>query len=135
MNNVDILLSLDNEAIKFENERELEIKRLSEAAGRPFVVKVQGISARRFTRIVNGVSDAKKGVQTDRAYEANINLALAGLVDPSMKDEKLLQKFSCSTPAELLEKLFRPSEISVMADTITELSGFGSDDVVEEVKN
>lgn len=135
MNNVDILLGLDNEAIEFKNEKELEIKRLSKAAGKPFIVKVQGISPRRFTKIINGVNDAKKGVQADRAYEANISIVLIGLVNPSMKDEKLMEKFGCSTPGDLLEKIFRPSEIGSMADTITELSGFGADDVVEEVKN
>ena len=98
-------------------------------------MKVQGISPRRFTKIINGVNDAKKGVQADRAYEANISIVLIGLVDPSMKDEKLMEKFGCSTPGDLLEKIFRPSEIGSMADTITELSGFGADDVVEEVKN
>lgn len=138
MNNVDILLGLDNEAIEFKNEKELEIKRLSAALGKPFIVKVQGISPRRFTKIINGVSDAKKGVQADRAYEANISLVLLGLVDPSMKDEKLpelQEKCGCSTPGALLEKIFRPGEIGAMADAITELSGFGADDVVEEVKN
>ena len=57
------------------------------------------------------------------------------MVDPSMKDKALLDKFECSTPGELVEKLFKPSEIGALADAITELSGFGGDNTVAEVKN
>ena len=45
-----------------------------------------------------------------------------------------MEKFGCSTPMQLIEKIFQGSEIGAIADTITELSGFGGN-VVEEVKN
>lgn len=134
MNTVDILLGLDNSVLEVDNTREMEIKRLSKAAGKPFIVKLQGVPAKRFTKIVDGISD-KNGIRTDKAYDANINLIAIGMVDPSMKDKALLDKFECSTPGELVEKLFKPSEIGALADTITELSGFGGDNTVAEVKN
>lgn len=135
MNTVDILLGLDNADLEFTNEKELEIKRLSKKAKKPFKVKLQGISARRFTKMATGVTGKDGQVQLDKAYDANVSLCLAGMVEPPMKDKALLEKFQCSTPGELLEKIFRPSEIAAIADAITELSGFGSDDVVDEVKN
>lgn len=134
MNTVDILLGLDNSVLEVNNTKEMEIKRLSKAAGKPFIVKLQGVPAKRFTKIVDGISD-KNGIRTDKAYDANINLIAIGMVDPSMKDKALLDKFECSTPGELVEKLFKPSEIGALADTITELSGFGGDNTVAEVKN
>lgn len=134
MNTVDILLGLDNSVLEVDNTREMEIKRLSKAAGKPFIVKLQGVPAKRFTKIVDGISD-KNGIRTDKAYDANINLIAIGMVDPSMKDKALLDKFECSTPGELVEKLFKPSEIGALADAITELSGFGGDNTVTEVKN
>ena len=134
MNTVDILLGLDNSVLEVNNTKEMEIKRLSKAAGKPFIVKLQGVPAKRFTKIVDGISD-KNGIRTDKAYDANVNLITIGMVDPSMKDKALLDKFECSTPGDLVEKLFKPSEIGVLADAITELSGFGSDNTVAEVKN
>lgn len=134
MNTVDILLGLDNSVLEVNNTKEMEIKRLSKAAGKPFIVKLQGVPAKRFTKIVDGISD-KNGIRTDKAYDANVNLITIGMVDPSMKDKALLDKFECSTPGELVEKLFKPSEIGALADAITELSGFGSDNTVAEVKN
>ena len=74
-------------------------------------------------------------VQADKAYDANVNLCVIGLVDPSMKDKDLMERFGCSTPGELLEKIFSPAEIAAMGDAIMELSGFGGKDVVAEVKN
>ena len=134
MNTVDILLGLDNSVLEVNNTKEMEIKRLSKAAGKPFIVKLQGVPAKRFTKIVDGISD-KNGIRTDKAYDANVNLTTTGMVDPSMKDKALLDKFECSTPGELVEKLFKPSEIGALADAITELSGFGGDNTVAEVKN
>ena len=134
MNTVDILLGLDNSVLEVNNTKEMDIKRLSKAAGKPFIVKLQGVPAKRFTKIVDGIS-AKNGIRTDKAYDANVNLITIGMVDPSMKDKALLDKFECSTPGELVEKLFKPSEIGALADAITELSGFGGDNTVAEVKN
>lgn len=135
MNTVDILLGMDQADLEVSNEKDVEIKRLTKKAKQPFMVKLKGIGARRFTKLASGVTDKNGQVQLDKAYDVNISLCLAGMVEPSMKDSALLEKFSCSTPGELLEKIFKPSEIGAMADTVTELSGFGGDDVVKEVKN
>jgi len=135
MNAVDILLGLDADSLGFKNEKELEIKRLSQKAGKPFIVKLCGVPARRFTRTISGTTDKSGTVQADKAYDANVNLCVIGLVDPSMKDKDLMERFGCSTPGELLEKIFSPAEIAAMGDAIMELSGFGGKDVVAEVKN
>ena len=126
---------MDNSDFDVELEREIEIPRLSKKAKKPFKVKIHAISAKRFTKLATGITGKDGQVQLDKAYDVNVALTLAGMVDPDMKNKELMEKLGCSTPGELLEKIFRPSEIGTIADTITELSGFGGDDVVTEVKN
>lgn len=134
MTNVDILMGLDANKLAEVPTRELKIARLSKLAGTDFIVKVKAIPAKRFTELVSGISDNNGNVDTAKAYDANVKITFTGLVDPSMKDKDLMAKFDCSTPAQLVEKLFQGGEIGVIADAITELSGFGKN-TVEEVKN
>lgn len=134
MTNVDILMGLDAGKLAEVPTRELKIARLSQLAGTDFIVKVKALPAKRFTELVSGIREKDGAVDTAKAYDANVKIALAGMVDPSMKDKDLMEKFDCSTPAQLIEKLFRGGEIGAIADAITELSGFGGD-TVEEVKN
>ena len=134
MTNVDILMGLDADKLSEVPTKELKILRLSKLAGSDFIVKVKAIPAKRFTELVSGIRNKDGSVDVAKAYDANVKIALAGLVDPDMKDKDLMEKFRCSTPMQLISTIFRGGEIGTIADTITELSGF-SDDTVEEVKN
>ena len=134
MTNVDILMGLDTDKLVEVPTRELKISRLSKLAGTDFIVKVKAIPAKRFTELVSGINGDDGNVDTAKAYDANVKLAFTGLVDPSMKDKDLMEKFNCSTPAQLVEKIFQGGEISAIADAIMELSGFGKN-TVEGVKN
>lgn len=134
MSNVDLLMGLDADKLTAIPEKELKIPRLSKLAKADFVVKVKAISAKRFTELVGSVRAKDGSVDTGKAYEANVKIALAGMADPSMKDKDLMEKFGCSTPMQLIEKIFQGGEIGMIADAVTELSGFGGN-AVEEVKN
>lgn len=132
--NIDLLMGLDSGKLEEVPTKELKILRLSQLTGADFIVKVKAIPAKRFTELISGIRDKNRQVDTSKAYDANVRIALAGLVDPDMKDKDLMEKFGCSTPGQLVEKVFKGGEIAAIADDITELSGFGGD-VVEEVKN
>lgn len=134
MSNIDLLMGLDTEKIAEVPTKELKLKRLSELTGADFIVKLKAIPAKRFTELVSDIKAKDGSVDMSKAYDANVKIALAGLVDPSMKDKDLQEKFGCSTPGQLIEKIFNGAEIGVMADAVTELSGF-SGNVIEEVKN
>ena len=54
------------------------------------------------------------------------------LISPLNKD--LHKKFKVPNGKEFIKKLLLSGEISALADTITELTGFKSD-LIEEVKN
>lgn len=134
MTNIDLLMGLDANKLTEVPTKELKIQRLSKLAGADFIVKVKAISAKRFTELASDIRAKDGSVDTAKAYDANVKIALAGMVDPSMKEKDLQEKFGCSTPMQLIEKIFHGGEIASIADAITELSGFGGD-VVEEVKN
>ncbi len=134
MTNIDLLMGLDADKLKEVPTKELKIKRLSELSGADFIVKVQAIPAKRFTELVSGITGKDGSVDASKAFDANVKIAVAGLIDPSLKDKDLQEKFGCSTPAQLMQTIFTGSEIGVIADAVTSLSGF-SGDTVEEVKN
>lgn len=134
MTNIDLLMGLDAGKLAAVPTKELKIQRLSRLTGADFVIKVKAIPAKRFTELIGSVKAKDGSVDTSKAYEANVKIALAGMEDPSMKDKDLMEKFGCSTPMQLIEKIFQGSEIGAIADAVTELSGFGGN-VVEEVKN
>lgn len=134
MTSIDLLMGLDTDRLDETPAKELRISRLSKLTGADFIVKVEAIPATRFTEYLGGVHAKDGSIDTSKAYKANVKIALAGMVEPSMKDKGLMEKFGCSTPGQLIEKIFKGGEIGAIADAITELSGF-SGDVVEEVKN
>lgn len=134
MTNIDLLMGLDAGKLATVPTKELKIQRLSRLTGADFVIRVKAIPAKRFTELIGSVKAKDGSVDTSKAYEANVKIALAGMEDPSMKDKDLMEKFGCSTPMQLIEKIFQGSEIGAIADAVTELSGFGGN-VVEEVKN
>ena len=134
MNNIDLLMGLDTEKATEVPTKELKIKRLSELTGADFVVKVKALSAKRFTELVSDIKSKDGAVDLSKAYDANVKIATAGLVDPSLKDKDLQEHFGVSTPGQLIEKIFNGAEIGAIADAVTAISGFGGD-VIEEVKN
>ena len=131
---LDMLLEVENDKLGGVTTKKLKINRLSEAMGADFVVEVKGLSAKRFMELASNIKDKDGSVDLSKAYDANVKIAVAGLVDPPLKDKDLQEKFGASTPGQLIEKIFNGAEISAMADAITALSGFGGD-VIEEIKN
>lgn len=134
MSNIDLLMGIDTDKIGEVPTKELKIIRLSKLTGEDFIVKLKAIPAKRFTELVSDIKAKDGSVDLTKAFDANIKIAVAGLVDPSMKDKDLQEKFKCATPGQLIEAIFNGAEIGAMADAITELSGF-SGNVIDEVKN
>lgn len=137
LNAVELLMGMDLDKVTAPPSRDIKIKRLSDIAGRDFFVTVRAIPGKRYNAIINGVTDSKNRVDLERAYNANVHIVLAGITSPDMKDKDLLAHYSCVTPEDLLNKIFTGGEITMMADAITELSGYGKGDadLEDEVKN
>jgi hypothetical protein len=131
MGTLDLLLKLDQTKLK-RPTKEVEIKRLSAITDEKVVFVCEALTADEMAGIQEMVLDVK-GQDVD-VSEMQVLTVLAGVKEPSFKDQKLLSYYNAPTPKELLRKLLLPGEIAALYNNISELSGYG-DGAVQEVKN
>jgi hypothetical protein len=137
VNVLELLLGSDIGEISLPTKR-IEITRLSEVYGTPFIVTCKALSPEKYEEVqdmalnVNG-----KDVDLD-VNLLQLFVSLEGIVDeagkPMFKNKDLMAKFKASTPKELIKKVLLSGEITNLYGEIAKLSGFGEDAVVE-VKN
>ena len=99
-----------------------EVSRLSEAAGRPVVFTLRALPYGR-------VQEMKR--LTD---ESDIQILLAGCVEPDLKAPALQEKFKGVTPAETVKALLLPGEIADLSAAVERLTGYRRS-TIQEVKN
>ena len=99
-----------------------EIPRLSKAAGAPVVFVLQALPYGR-------TQDMKRLTQ-----DSEVQILLAGCVEPDLKAAALQAKFGGVTPAETLKALLLPGEIADLSAAVERLSGYRRI-TIEEVKN
>lgn len=99
-----------------------EIPRLSKAAGAPVVFVLQALPYGR-------TQDMKRLTQ-----DSEVQILLAGCVDPDLKAAALQAKFGGVTPAETLKAMLLPGEIADLSAAVERLSGYRRI-TIEEVKN
>ena len=97
-----------------------EISRLSEAAGAPVVFTLRALPYGR-------VQELKRLTE-----EADIQILLAGCVEPDLKAAALQEKFQGVTPAETVKAMLLPGEIADLAIAVEKLS---SSDPIMAVSN
>lgn len=131
MSTLDLLLGLDPTKLK-RPVRQVELTRLSEAAGEKVVFTIQALTLSEEEEI-SEICD-KGGVKDPVAVR--IFTLLKGVTTPDLKSQKLLEWYGVATPKELLEsgKLLQSGEIAHLYSQISELSGY-SDNAVTELKN
>lgn len=134
MSLVDKLLQIDAGKVKMP-EKEVEIKRLSEILGEKVVFKCRAIDGERYADIQKmGIDISKKGnVKDINMYKMQVLSIIEGVIEPNLKDKRLLEHYNCVTPEELVNKLLLAGEITDLYNTIVSLSGY--DIEVEEIKN
>lgn len=97
----------------------IKIKRLSKAAGEDVVFTLQALT---FNRV------AELREQSGRE-EIPVQIVLAGVSEPDLKNRALLEKYKAITPAELVKALLLPGEVEDVARAVEELSGYRRDTV------
>ena len=137
VNVLDLLLGADIGKIDLPTKK-VEITRLSQVYGEPFVVTCKALTPDKYEEVQDmAVSVKSKDVDLDVSL-LQILVVTEGIVDdagkPLMKNKDLMSKFKAATPKELARKLFLSGEIATIYGEISKLSGFG-DDAVTEVKN
>lgn len=138
MSLIDELLKADLGQI--EDKATVKVLKLSKLLGKDVEVTVQAIDGRKYRDIRNMATETKKGKTTFNIGAFQDNIALNGIIDPSLKDKALLDKFGVATPIELMDKIFYPGDINKISTKISELSGFDEEDddaesVDEQLKN
>lgn len=137
MSLIDKLLQMDNKTLTEMPKREVEVPRLTQVLGEPFKVVCQAIDGERYADIQKASIDLNKkgGVRNINLFDMQVLTVIDGVVEPSLKDTKLLNHFGCVTPKELVKKLFLAGEIAELSNVVTELSGYDkTEEDEEEVK-
>ena len=137
INVLDLLLGSDIGEIKLPT-KEMEIIRLSQVYGKPFVITVSALSPDRYEE-VQDMAVSIKGKDADIEISMlQILVVLEGVLDPTgkplFKNKDLMAKFKVKTPKELIRKMLLSGEIANIYQVVSDLSGFG-DEAIKEVKN
>lgn len=120
---LELLLGADVTSVKTNlPTARYEVPRLSEEAGAPVVFTLRALPYGR-------VQELKRLTE-----EADIQILLAGCVDPDLKAAALQEKFQGVTPAETIKAMLLPGEIADLSIAVEKLSGYRRT-TIEEVKN
>lgn len=130
---IEKLISLDKNLVTNLPSKEVEIKRLSNLLGEKYKIKVQAISNDVLGDIKKRTNKiGKKGkMEVDVILQTNLVLA-HGIIEPNLKDKKLLDHYGVHSSIELINRIFLPGEQEKISDVIAELSGMGEDDDIED---
>ncbi len=137
VNILDLLLGSDIGEIKLPT-KQMEITRLSNIYGKPFIITVSALSPDKYEE-VQDMAVSIKGKDADIEITLlQLLVVMEGVVDPTgkpmFKNKDLMNKFNAKTPKELIRKILLSGEIANIYAEISTLSGFG-DGSVTEVKN
>lgn len=137
MNLVDKLLTIDAKSFKEKKTEKYEIKRVSDLLGEKFEVTLQEIKPKEYQSMQLEILDNKGRVDYDKSYGINQKIVLKSVVDPDLKDEKLQKHFGAADPLDMVELLFKGSDLTNAVEVIAKLSGFSGDEEEQgnEIKN
>lgn len=137
VNILDLLLGSDIDTIKLPT-KEVEITRLSEIFGKPFILTCQALSPEKYEEVQDmAVSVKGKDVDLD-VSQLQLFTVMEGVIGedgkPLFKSAELRSKYKVPTPKDVVRKILLSGEITAVYTQIAKLSGFG-DEAVKEVKN
>ena len=115
------------EILAEKEQRKMEVKRLSETFGEPFIVTCMPITQKQLTY----VAENAKTLQEQRVY---FILECCRVEGKKFSDKVFLDWTGCLKGEDVIRKMFRTGEMSRLYDKISELSGYG-EDAVAELKN
>ena len=120
MSNKALSLLLSSSSDKFKKPtKEVEITRLSELVGEPFICTVQAIDMNQFKEILR---ETGEGASAESSMDAAQLAVKMGLVDPKLTDKELQKHFNAPNYRELMNKMFLTGEIMELSEAIMEVS-------------
>ena len=134
---LDLLLGADTGKIKLPTSQ-VEITRLSEALGKPFILTCQALTPEKYEEVQDmALQVSGKDVDLDLA-QLQLFTVMEGVIDsngnPLFKSKELRTKYKVPTPKEVVRKVLLSVEIVAVYTEIAKLTGF-DDGAVQKVKN
>lgn len=102
---------------------QVKVNRLSELAGQDVVFTLKALP-------YGMVAELREATATG----VDVQIVLAGVAEPNLKDKALQEKFGAATPAEVVKALLLPGEIVDLSWAVEQLCGYRRK-TIEEVKN
>lgn len=137
VNILDLLLGSDVGEIKLPT-KEVEITRLSQVYGAPFILTIKAITPAKFEEIQDMSIDVKGKDADIDITQLQLFTVIEGVVDatgaPMFKNKELMSKFKVSTPKDLVRAILLSGEIAKIYGEISELAGFGDNAVKRSKK-
>lgn len=137
VNVLDLLLGADAAKIELPT-KQVEITRLSEIFGTPFILTCKALTPEKYEEVQDMSLEIKgKDVNID-TNKLQLFTVMEGVVDkdgkPLFKNKEVCKRFKAPTPKELIHKLLLSGEIVNLYTEIGKLTGF-TEDAIKEIKN
>ena len=127
MNNLELFLT---ESVKENKNKKVDIG--GRLAGQE--LEVRPLTSEEYNIITQTSTDrTKKGVVVNQVKMMSKTVA-AGLVNPNMKSQELLQAAGVSNAEAAVNKLFLPGEIAKIAEEVLAASGFGNYNINDDIE-
>ena len=136
-NQIERLLGLDDNEFNKNKTKDVEIKRLSKLAKKPFFVTIKSLSPERVYELQDKSYDKNGNVVMGKFYDGALIGCCEAIVAPDFNDIRLKKKLGLSDTAlkkDVLMRVFKVNEINEINSEIMDISGFNKD-VGEEIKN
>ncbi len=120
MSNKALGLLLSSNTDKFKKPtKEVELTRLTEALGEPFLCTVQAIDMNQFKEILRQTGETRNAESNIQVAELAVKM---GLIDPKLTDKELQRHFNAPNYKELMNKMFLTGEIMELSEAIMDIS-------------
>lgn len=133
---MQVLLEADPEKVKMPIGK-IEIKRLSEALGKPVYFTCKAVPVDKYNNIQKDSVkyDDEGGIEDIEITDTQIFTIIEGTIKPNFKNNDLMKHYGAPTPKELVKKILPlPGEINHVYKYIKKLSG-DRKDIIQEIKN
>ncbi len=136
MNLVEKLMKIDKGEFEKGKTKKLKSMVLSDTLGEKAYITIQSVNPQEVLDLTATGLDDEGNQIIEKTLDMNSLITAAGVIDPPLKDGKLMEHLGVTTPAMAALKLFK-GEVNYIAAEINKMAGFNidRDDVDEEIKN
>ena len=127
------LMKLDRDKLLEVPSAKIKADHLSKVAGEEIEVTVKALSGSRYTEIMSSATNKSGAVDMSRVYDTHAMVAVAGCIEPDLKDKELMEYYNAVTPKDLAKILFPGGELVKISEKIGALSGFGKEEVEDGI--